>query len=361
MNKLRKYLIPGFIFQSITIGGGYGTGRELVQFFLTKGPLHGLGAMLIATILWSLVLAATFELARMTRSFDYRTFLHHLLGKAWWAYEFVYVAGMILVISVLGSAAGELLYEMIGTPKIIGILIMMVAVGVMAFAGSIWIEKVLSFWSLALYAVYFILLGLFLSQFSDAILNALSLPKGEGSWVMGGIEYAAYNVGIVPAILFVVHHFDDRKDALISGMLAGPIAMLPGLFIYLAMLSQYPQILPEAIPANYLIGTLDLPIFQWAFQIILFGTLIETGVGLIHGFNERIASVYAERGKKFSNIVRLIIAQLVLGIGIFLADAIGLIDLIAKGYTALTWGYWLVFVIPVLTYGGYRIFVEKSK
>lgn len=360
MNNLRKYFIPGFIFQSITIGGGYGTGRELVQFFLTKGPLQGLGAMLIATILWSLVLAATFELARMTKSLDYRTFLGHLLGKGWIAYELVYVAGMILVVSVLGSASGELLHEMVGAPKILGIVLMMIAVGAMAFAGSIWIEKILSFWSLALYAVYFILLGLFLTQFSDAIFGALTMPKGEGSWVMGGIEYAAYNVGIVPAILFVVHHFDERKDAIISGVLAGPIAMLPGFFIYLAMLSQYPAILPEAIPANYLIGMLEFPLFQWVFQIILFGTLIETGVGLIHGFNERIASFYAEKGQGLSRSIRVAIAFVVMVIAIFLADAIGLIDLIAKGYTALTWGYWLVFVIPVLTYGVYKI-VKANK
>ena len=38
----RKYLLPGFVFQSIVIGGGYGTGRELVEFFLKFGPLGGL-------------------------------------------------------------------------------------------------------------------------------------------------------------------------------------------------------------------------------------------------------------------------------------------------------------------------------
>ena len=37
----RKYLLPGFVFQSIVIGGGYGTGRELVEFFLKFGPWAG--------------------------------------------------------------------------------------------------------------------------------------------------------------------------------------------------------------------------------------------------------------------------------------------------------------------------------
>ena len=33
----RVYLLPGFVFQSIIIGGGYGTGRELVEWFMSQG------------------------------------------------------------------------------------------------------------------------------------------------------------------------------------------------------------------------------------------------------------------------------------------------------------------------------------
>jgi uncharacterized membrane protein YkvI len=30
----RRYLLPGFVFESAVIAGGYATGRELVEFFL---------------------------------------------------------------------------------------------------------------------------------------------------------------------------------------------------------------------------------------------------------------------------------------------------------------------------------------
>ncbi len=33
----QRYLLPGFVFQSIIIAGGYGTGRELVEFGTTEG------------------------------------------------------------------------------------------------------------------------------------------------------------------------------------------------------------------------------------------------------------------------------------------------------------------------------------
>ena len=76
------YLLPGFVFQSITIGGGYGTGRELVEFFMTQGPLGGLFGMFLSMLIWSLVLAVSFELARKSRSYDYRTFIKSLLGNS---------------------------------------------------------------------------------------------------------------------------------------------------------------------------------------------------------------------------------------------------------------------------------------
>ena len=96
----QKYLLPGFIFQSLVIAGGYGTGRELVEFFLDLGPLTGLLAMGVATAIWSAVAASSFELARLTRSYDYRTFFIHLLGRGWFLYEILYFLTAFLVLSV---------------------------------------------------------------------------------------------------------------------------------------------------------------------------------------------------------------------------------------------------------------------
>ena len=39
--KWKKYLVPGFIFQSVMIGGGYGTGGEIAQYSGTSGMIGG--------------------------------------------------------------------------------------------------------------------------------------------------------------------------------------------------------------------------------------------------------------------------------------------------------------------------------
>lgn len=356
----RTYLMPGFIFQSIVVGGGYGTGRELVEFFMIEGPLGGLMGMMVSMIIWSLVLAISFELARIGKLYDYRTFIKSLLGKGWPVYEIVYGIGLILVISVLGSASGKLANTMFGLPEIVGIIIMMIMVGLLAFYGTTLIEKVLSLWSIGLYIAFFFLIITCLWVFGDHIMQNIIVYTEGSSWLMGGIKYSAYNIGIMPAMIYVVRHFDNRKEALISGTIAGALTMIPGFFIYVAMLSSYPEIISESIPVNYLLGTLGLPAFMLVFQIILFGTFIETGVGLIHGFNERVAGVYKEKNKEMPRSLRAGIAIIVLVISIFIADAVGIVALIARGYGALTWGYMLAFVIPVLTIGVYKIWFSKS-
>ena len=75
------YLLPGLAFKSVIVGGGYGTGREITEFFLSHGAFGGLVGMLVTALVWGLVLAVAFELARLTRSYNYKSLFQTLLGR----------------------------------------------------------------------------------------------------------------------------------------------------------------------------------------------------------------------------------------------------------------------------------------
>ncbi len=355
-NFYKKYLLPGFVFQSIVIGGGYGTGRELVEFFLTQGPLDGYLGMLLATLIWGVILALGFELARMGRHYDYRTFLSAILGRAWVAFDVLYVLSVLLTVAVVGSASGELLHALLGWPRLAGTLLMIALVVLLLYWGSNLIEQVFSVWSFVLYAVYLILIVLVLRQHGHTIVETAGLREPNSSWVLAGLRYGAYNLAALPAMLFSVRHIETRREALTAGMLAGLIAMFPGALIYTAFLAHYPDIVKEAIPAALVLSELHWPSFELMFQIVLFGTFIETGTGMIHGFNERIAGALKERGRVMTHTHRLGIACIVLIISVWLADRIGLIGLISKGYGLITWGYWIFFLLPVLVVGCWKIY-----
>ncbi len=355
----RRYLLPGFVFQSVVVAGGYGTGRELVEFFLTQGPLGGLLALTVSTLVWSAVCMASFEFARRFRAFDYRHFFQELLGRGWVLFEIGYVTLLFIVLAVIAAASGTILEETFGLNYWIGVGTVMVAVGALVFGGSETVEKFLTGWSFLLYAVYVLFFVWCFRAFGPEIGATLgSEPAGSG-WAWAGLRYAGYNLAVIPAVLMTVRTHESRRQSLVSGALAGPIAIVPGLLFYLAMVGQYPAILDRPVPANHLLEVLGSRSFQVAFQVVLFGTLVETGAGLIHAVNERIAGVVRERHGELPRWVRPAVALAFLGMGTFIAR-FGLIDLIAAGYGTLTLAFIAVYVVPILTVGVWKLRTRRG-
>lgn len=351
----RRYLLPGLVFQSIIIAGGYGTGRELVEFFLRYGPWGGLLAMLLpAMLLVSLTCAVAFELARLTRRYDYRGFLQLILGRAWFLFEIGYLSAVLLILAVIGSAAGVFLSETFGLPGTAGTVGLFLAIAFLTFKGGPTILRVLSVWSFVLYAVYIAFFAVSIARFGPAIADNFATTAPADGWLLSGTRYGALQVSLIPAMLFATVYLTRRREALVAGALAGPIAIIPGVLFFIAMVGQYPAILERPVPANYLLELIGWPWFQVLFQIVLFGTLIETGSGLIHAFNERIAGVFTARGGTMPAPLRPLIAAALLIAG-WLLSRLGLVDLIARGYGAMTWVFMAIFVVPLLTVGVIRI------
>jgi len=349
-----RLLLPGFVFQSVVIAGGYGTGREIVEFFLTLGPAPGLLAMLVSTVVWSAVCAVSFEFARVYRRYDYRGFFRELLGRHWWVFEVCYVAQLAIVLAVIGAAAGSMLEETFGLPYGLGVAGIVMAVGWLVFAGSRTIERALAAWSFVLYGTYLVFFAWSLSS-SGGLTHVITASQpASGGWLLGGLKYAAYNLAVIPAVLFVIRHATSRRDAVTAGLLAGPIGIVPGFLFYLTMVPHYPAILGSPAPAATLLGALDSRAMTVVFQLVLFGTLIETGTGMIHAVNERIASVFEEHGRAMPRGIRPAVAAVLLLAAVGLAS-FGLVALIAKGYGTLTWLFLAVYVIPVLTWGTWKV------
>jgi len=351
----RKYLLPGFVFQSVVIAGGYGTGRELVEYFLNFGPLGGLlGMFLVTTVLWSVILAITFEFSRKFQAYDYRTFFMKLIGRFWFLFEIIYFYCLFLVLAVIGSAAGILLRDNFGLPYLAGVGIMLAAIGLLTFKGRGWIEKFLSSWSIILYLVYATFLVVAFLQFGPEIKRNLTSAVIFPKWALGGFKYALYNMGVIPAVFFCLPHIKTRKEAISAGLIGGVIGIFPGFLFYIAVLGQYPIVLPEEVPAVFVLQKAGIPFFLILFQVVLFGTLIETGTGYIHAVNERIHSALRAKGKEFPVWLRPLVAVVLLAIGLGFST-FGLINLIAKGYGSLSWGLLVVFFIPLMTLGLYKI------
>jgi uncharacterized membrane protein YkvI len=353
----QRFLLPGFAFKAVVIGGGYATGRELAEFFMPSGPWGGLLAMLLAMVIWSAVCIVTFLFARVTDSRDYRTFFRNLLGRGWIVFEAAYVLFIVLILAVFGAAAGAIGAALFGWPPLAGTLCLIAGIAGFVTYGNVSVERLFKWVSFFLYGVYALFVILALGAFGDRVAASFAAAgPGEG-WALGGLTYAGYNIVGAVVILPVLRHLTSNRDAVVAGALAGPLAMIPAFLFFICMVAFYPQIAQEALPSDLLLQRLNLPIFHVAFQLMIFSALLESGTGAVHAINERVAHAYRARGgAELSKRARLALAGGLLLIAMFLADRFGLVTLIARGYRTLAFVILAVYVLPLITYGVWRVY-----
>lgn len=349
------YVVPGAVFQSVVIGGGYGTGREIVEYFTQFGLAGGLMGMIVTLLSWGVVLGFTYELARIHRAYDYRHFFQRLLGPAWFLFEILYILMLVLVLAVVASAAGEILREELGLPYLAGLAAMLLLVAVLMFYGRDVIARALTAWTFVLYAVFALYFVMVWQQAGGEIAEAFRQSEVREGWLLSGFKYAMYNLAIAPAILFATRDIATRREAMFSGFFSAVVCLIPGLLFHVSFSSAYPQILSEEIPLHWMIDGLGARFLLLLYVIVLFGTFVETGVGFIQGVNERLDGFLQERGSDSMKRVH----RILLAVGGMLVSAglalFGIVRLIADGYGLISWGFFVVYVIPVVVFGVLRL------
>uniref|UniRef100_UPI0035C943C9 YkvI family membrane protein n=1 Tax=uncultured Sphingomonas sp. TaxID=158754 RepID=UPI0035C943C9 len=353
----KRLILPGLAFKAVVIGGGYATGREIAEFFLPAGPWGGLAAMALAMLVWSIVCIATFLFARATGAQEYRAFFTALLGRGWIVFEIAYALFVVLILAVFGAAAGAIGAATLGTPPILGTLALMAAIAGFAAFGNAAVERLFAYVSILLYGVYALFLILALTRFGDRIAAAFAAaPAPAGSWALGGITYAGYNIVGAVIILPVTRHLTSNRDAIVAGAIAGPLAMLPAVLFFTCMTAFVPAIAGAVLPSDYMLVRLDQPAFHLLFQGMIFAALLESGTGAVHAINQRIASVWERRhGLAPGRLARGATALALLLVCMLLAERIGLVALIAGGYRLLAYVLIAIYVLPLLTIGLWRL------
>jgi uncharacterized membrane protein YkvI len=360
MKFLRIYVIPGAVFEAITVGGGYGTGREIVQYFTQYGTTGGLLGMLVATLSMAMVLAATFEFARRFRAYEYRNLIARLIGPGWILYELLAITMLLLVLAVTGVAAGNILADTFASPIWTGVALMFAVIVVLNFYGREAVIRVLAFWSLLLVTVFVIYFVLVSKHYGTIALSSLSLADVRPGWFVSGLQYSLYNVAAVPMMLYATRSIETRAQAVISGSTAAVFAMSLGVLFHLSFAAAPADVLSQNLPTHWMIHGLSTPTLMIAYIIVLFGTMIKTCVGIVQGLNERLDEWSVRRtGRTLSRLKHGLIA----GVAILLSGGLstfGLAALIARGYGSMAWGFLLIYVIPLMTIGVCKLVKDRT-
>lgn len=348
----QRFLLPGFAFKAVIIGGGYATGRELAEFFLPSGPWGGLAGMMLAMVLWSAIAALTFWMAHRLQTYDYRSFFKALLGPAWIAFEIAYVLFVILILAVFGASAGAIGAALFELPAYVGTVALAVCIAGFAAFGNASVESLFKYVSILLYAVYAIFLVLGLLNFGEGIGAAFDSATPSDGWALGGMTYAGYNIIGAVIVLPVLRHMTSGRDAVAAGLIAGPLAMAPAIIFFVCMAAFYPAIGNEQLPSDFLLRQMDMPLFHILFQTMIFAALLESGTGSVHAINERLDGFWrSKHGTPLSTQVRGLVAVALLIACMFVAQRFGLVALIANGYRLLAYALIVIYVLPLVATG----------
>lgn len=357
-----KYILPGVVIQSVLIGGGYATGREVVAYGAKFGALGWITGLAIL-IGFGLMAFLMFEVARLFRAYDYRSLVKQILGPLWFLYDIIYFFLAILMISIVVAATGSILESTLGLNYWVGVAIIAVIAGVLNFYGMELIERFKTFGTAALFIGYIIFGILVISNtWGDAkevFASGDTSFVGDVSWwalIWTGMLYVGYNLTVYPAALFTASRQNSLKQTLLGGLIAGVLMTVPWFLTYFSLMGFYP---------SEHVFTADVPwlvmLDGYGFWVvILFGlvvgwTLIETATGLIHAFLDRVNFNLEEVGKpQLSKGMNGLIAIIALVLSAILSS-VGIGGLVDVGYTILGYAMLIVYGIPMLIIGSYKV------
>ncbi|MFC4558980.1 hypothetical protein ACFO3D_12330 [Virgibacillus kekensis] len=363
-----RYVLPAIILQSVLIGGGFATGREIVEFGAKYGALGWLGG--VGIFIGFVVMAALmFEFARKYKAYNYRAVLKELIGPFWFLFDIVYLLLAILIIAIMASATGEILNSTLGLNYWVGVGLITAIVGVLNFYGKGLIERFKTWGTLALMLGYLLFATIVIATTWEDAINVLA--TGDTSYMTGevsilaviwsGILYVGYNLAVFPAALFTVKRQKSRKESLLSGLIAGVLMTFPWFMTYFSLLGFYPseEVYGSSVPWLEMLNGFPT-IVVVIFGIVVGWTLVETSSGMIHAFVDRTDSQMQElANKSLTSGQKGLIAVGTLVLSVILSQ-VGIIDLISTGYTAMAYAMIAVFAIPLLTIGVYKIFFKKD-
>lgn len=361
---MSRYVLPGIILQSVLIGGGYATGREIVEYGAKYGAIGWLSGF-ASFIGFSLMAILSFEMVRLFKLYDFKSLLKSLIGPFYRLFDVVYIMLMLIIIAVMSSATGAIVEQMTGLNYWVGVSVITVVVGILNFYGEKIIACFESVGTVLLYIGYISFSALVISQGSGHISQVMS--TGDISFtpdvtvlsaLWTGILYVGYNLVVFPASFFTIKEQTNTKQSVIGGLIAGLLMTIPWFMTYFAIMAFYPDTSVLAAPVPWLVMMTADKAPSWLFLffgLVMGWTLIETATGMIHAMLGRIDKGLADSGRPAMACSK----RAVLTIAILAPSAVlakfGIIDLIAKGYNALSYAIIVFLLVPLLTVGLYKI------
>jgi uncharacterized membrane protein YkvI len=371
-----------FVWFTTHFGGGFASGRQLVDFYVNYGWYAIFMPVLSAAII-ALVLYFAWSFAVKAKVYDYRTWstaFYKPLGALEplfsLAIEVMYLIILFVATGVALSTGSTLLTQLVP-----GFSYIPCTIGIAAFIFALTIWGAETVRKAATFMAILIIGGMLIIYISNmvvnfpkfiAVLSAAPVPETTASGMQGGfwnalwqaVKYAGLQCALVGAYTAVADALNDESDVKKTTWIgfivnAGVLVLATtGVLAHFPMTgalqgtAEAPSILMLSTPITYITqhgGGGNIGVALVSMIILL--AVVSTGVGLIYGGARRISTWWMKRTGTKSSRKTDIISSAVYVVLSWGAATFGLIPLIQKGYAWVGILSTPLVVIPILAMG----------
>ena len=313
---MKQSLLIAMAYMSVVIGGGFASGREVVEFFTGYG-VWGIGGSIVSAFLFAFVGMQIAQISSRMQAKSHNQVLARLFGTTGGALIdvilnfFLYGVGVIML-----AGAGAALGQQFGWAPITGSIVMTVLVILtlcLNLKSIIYlISAVIPFLLLIIIAimVYAVFNGNFdvahqnahAAQFSVITLLGWTVP----SWLASGVLYACFNIGVGFPMLAVMGGMNkSAKEAGFGGVLGGLGLGVLIVFLNIALYLNIDKLHDIDIPTLLLASEIH-PALAYVTVAAVIAMIYSTAVGMFFAFTARWAEPNTNKFKVIAIISTVI-------------------------------------------------------
>ncbi|MDR0853655.1 MAG: hypothetical protein LBN34_04745 [Clostridiales Family XIII bacterium] len=337
--NIRNLFVVAGAYTSYTIGAGFASGNEVLQFFGSWGVPGAFIAAIFGLIMNCYFCASAYKAGQGNDFAQSRDVYTYYAGKyVGWVFDIFVVIFVLGIFATMFAGAGSTINQFISLPQWVGSLGIGIISAVVVFGGLKVVEQVLGYAGIVI-IIFIVIVGIITIVSPNANLDQSSevanlvkegaiwqanmfeiMPGGVGASLSGlnsswldGLCYAGVCLVVcVPFIVSLGKSTKSQSEATFAGIFSGVFFYIGAFLVIIILLSNANGLIDPATNEMFPIPTLAavtylLPGISWMFVIILIAGIFTTITGYLWLLTDRVfGSTPTTKSRIFTAVLMII-------------------------------------------------------
>ncbi|WP_051532641.1 hypothetical protein [Fusobacterium perfoetens] len=344
-------------------GGGFATGNQATQYFVTTGA-WGIFSAILAMLLLAMTIRECIIMRNSRNLKSYKELfetLYHPFDKLEWIFEIYFHIMVVCAVGAVIAGAASLISISTNSSYGFSVIIVGSILFVLTIFGAKLVSKVSTIMSISILISVFIIFFIGIkAKFSEitTIISNISITENENPMkaIINAFTYAGFQSVVIPTMIACGKPLENKNDTTKSMTIAfimNSIALVMSVIMLLGWAPEFIRDNQTTLPSLYICKQLNINILYWFYNIALLLCLISTGVTTIYGFVSRFSTLKVMEKIEKPIARRMVSSILCMGISMSVS-MVGLSKIIKYGYGYCGYVGIFAIIIPFLTVGYYK-------